>query len=270
MIDTADIYSVWVQGNKGGESETILGRWMKARKNRDRVLIATKVGMEMAPNKKGLSQKHIFASVEDSLKRLQTDWIDLYYSHEDDPSVPIEEPLAAYSELKKQGKIRAIGASNFKGARLEEALNVKKIPTYQCLQTEYNLMDRFGYEKELEPICSRHHLGVLTYYSLASGFLTGKFRSEKESRASSRSGTLQKYFTERGTRVLNALDEVAKRYQANPTQIALAWLLTRPNIAAPIASATRIEQLQDLFKGVTLHLDSDAVALLDRASSDIA
>lgn len=270
FIDTADVYSTWVPGNKGGESETIIGKWMKARGNRDRVIIATKVGSEMGPGQKGLSRSYIRSAVEASLKRLQTDYIDLYQSHRDDPETPQQETLEAYGELIREGKVRAIGASNFTPARLREALELSEksgLPRYESLQPEYNLYNRAGYESELEPFCRQHEVGVIPYYGLASGFLTGKYRSEADFGKSARGGRMSAYLNERGKRILAALDEVSARKGANPAQVALAWLMARPGLTAPIASATSLEQMKDLVASTKLHLDPADIDQLDQASA---
>jgi aryl-alcohol dehydrogenase-like predicted oxidoreductase len=270
LIDTADVYSRWVPGHQGGESETIIGRWLKHGGRRDAVVIATKVGMEMGPGKKGLSSKYIREAVEGSLRRLQTDYIDLYQSHEDDPATPMEETLATYADLVKEGKIRAIGASNFSAERLLQALETSArhgYPRYETLQPLYNLYDRAEFESKLEPVCREHQLGVLCYYALASGFLTGKYRSERDLAQSPRGQGVKKYMNARGMRILAALDQVAQRCQATPAQVALAWLIARPTVTAPIASATSLTQLQDLMAAVDLKLDQEAMALLDQASA---
>jgi aryl-alcohol dehydrogenase-like predicted oxidoreductase len=270
FIDTADIYSTWVPGHTGGESETILGNWLRQRGNRAKVILATKVGFEMGAGKKGLSRKYILQAAEDSLRRLQTDYIDLYQSHTDDQETPFEETFGAYATLIQQGKIRVIGASNYKADRLEAALEASRkqgLPAYQSLQPLYNLYERAGYEEELEAVCLRHGLGVIPYYALASGFLTGKYRSEADVAGRPRAGGLKKYFDERGQRILKALDEVAKEASSTPTSVALAWLIARPGITAPIASATSVEQLQDLVKGADLKLDPGAIEKLNQASS---
>ncbi|HEY0522982.1 MAG TPA: aldo/keto reductase [Stellaceae bacterium] len=271
FIDTADVYSAWAPGNKGGESEAIIGKWMKARGNRDHVVIATKVGLEMGPGKKGLSPAYIRAAVEDSLRRLQTDYIDLYQAHRDDPDTPLEETLDAFAGLVKDGKVRAIGASNYTATRLAEALAIserKGTPRYESLQPEYNLFDRAGYEAGLEPLCREKGLGVISYYSLASGFLTGKYRSERDAGKSVRGGKIVgQYLNDRGFRILAALDEVAARYNATQAQVALAWLIARPSITAPIASATTTAQLDELIGATRLRLDHDAIEALDRASA---
>jgi aryl-alcohol dehydrogenase-like predicted oxidoreductase len=265
-VDTADAYSRWAPGNVGGESETIIGKWLKRRGKRDKVLILTKVGSEMGPGKKGLSKAYIMEAVEASLKRLQTDYIDLYQSHWPDPQTPIEETLEAHQRLVDQGKVRAVGGSNYDGAGLTAALKAgdgKVRARYQTLQPEYNLYDRAGYEKDLEPICLKEGLGVITYYSLASGFLTGKYRSKADLTKSPRGEDIEKYLEARGLRILAALDEVAARYRATPAQIALAWLMARPSVTAPIASATSLTQLRDIMKAAEIRLDRDAIAKLD-------
>ncbi|MCU1266907.1 MAG: putative oxidoreductase, aryl-alcohol dehydrogenase like protein [Acidobacteria bacterium] len=270
FIDTADIYSTWVPGNQGGESETIIGKWIKQKGNRHSVIIATKVGMEMGPGKKGLSRDYIFRAVEDSLRRLQTDYIDLYQSHEDDPATPLEETLSAFAELKQQGKVRAIGASNYKAERLAEALKVSeqlKIPRYESLQPHYNLYTRADFEEQLEPLCLEKGIGVIPYYALASGFLTGKYRSEADLAQSPRGRDIKKYLDLRGLRILKALDQVAEQYASTPARVALAWLIARPSITAPIASATSLGQLEDLIAATELVLDPAAIELLNEAGS---
>jgi aryl-alcohol dehydrogenase-like predicted oxidoreductase len=269
-IDTADVYSKWAPGHTGGESETILGKWLKRRRNRDKVIIATKVGIEMGPGKKGLSKAYILRAVGDSLRRLQTDYIDLYQSHTDDADTPIEETLGAYAELIAQGKVRAIGASNYKADRLAEALEISKktgLPKYQSLQPNYNLYDRADYEAQLEPLCLSEGIGVINYYPLASGFLSGKYRSESDVENRPRARMLKKYVNERGFKILAALDQVAQKYDATPARVSLAWLLARPSITAPIVSATTIEQLNDLIASVELKLDRASIELLNHASA---
>jgi len=271
FIDTADVYARWADGNQGGESETILGKWFQKSGKRDKVVLATKVGMDMGDGKQGLKKPYILRAVEDSLKRLQTDRIDLYQSHKDDPGTPQDETLEAYDQLVKQGKVRVIGASNYSAERLSEALAIsakKGLPRYQCLQPHYNLVERAEFEKELEPFCLKEKIGVIPYYSLASGFLTGKYHSEADlSKSAARSGNVKKYLNERGFRVVKALEEVASGLKVKPASVALAWLIARPSITAPIASATSVEQLDDLIKAVSIRLDAQAVKLLDDASA---
>jgi aryl-alcohol dehydrogenase-like predicted oxidoreductase len=269
FIDTADVYSAWKPGNRGGESETILGRWMRERGNRDRVIVATKVGSEMGPGKKGLSAAYIREAAEASLRRLRTDRIDLYQSHQDDAGTPLEETLRAYGDLIAAGKVRAIGASNYDAKRLREALDVSarsSLPRYECLQPGYNLYDRADYEGELEALCRENEIGVIPYFSLASGFLTGKYRSEADTAGRARGGRVARFLNERGFRILAALDAVADEHGATPAQVALAWLMARPGLTAPIASATTPEQLHELVAAVELRLDPAAIGRLDEAS----
>jgi aryl-alcohol dehydrogenase-like predicted oxidoreductase len=270
FIDTADVYSRWVPGHKGGESETVLGNWFKRSGNRKKVILATKVGIELAPDKKGLSKAYILREVEDSLQRLQTDYIDLYQSHIDDASTPLEETLEAYQQLIKQGKVRAIGASNYTAERLAEALKVSKqhgLPRYECLQPHYNLYERAAYEKDLEPVCLKEGIGVIPYFALASGFLTGKYRSESDLAKGPRGQMVKKYLDERGFRILAALDEVAAKLHSTPGKVAIAWLIARPSITAPIASATSVEQLKDLVDAANLQLDPASIETLNAASA---
>lgn len=270
FLDTADVYSRWVPGNAGGESETLIGNWLKRTGSRDKVIIATKVGMEMAPDRKGLSKKYILQSVEGSLSRLRTDHIDLYQSHIDDPETPLDETLEAYSTLIASGKVRAIGASNYNAARLSESLAVssaKSLPRYESLQPNYNLYDRADFESELERVCLDNNIGVIPYFSLAKGFLTGKYRSEADLSQSQRGGGVKKYLNDRGFRILAALDHAAKEYNSTPAAVSLAWLMARPSITAPIASATSIEQLKDLMAATRLRLSPESIALLDEASA---
>jgi aryl-alcohol dehydrogenase-like predicted oxidoreductase len=270
FIDTADVYSKWAPGNKGGESETIIGKWLKKNGKRQNVVIATKVGNEMGPARKGLLKAYILRAVEDSLERLQTDYIDLYQSHTDDPDTPLEETLEAYARLVREGKVRAIGASNHSAERLAQALEVSKrhgYPSFQSLQPLYNLYDRAGYETEHEPFCLAKRLGVISYFSLGSGFLTGKYRSEGDLAESARGEMVRKYLDHRGFRILTALDEVSKRLSSTPARVSLAWLIARPSITAPIASATSLEQLNDLIEGTRLELDHSSIELLNQASA---
>jgi len=271
FIDTADVYSRWVPGNPGGESETILGRWLKRTGNRQKLLIATKVGSDMGSGKKGLSRTYILSAAEDSLKRLQTDCIDLYQSHVDDPDTPMEETLEAYAQLIRQGKVRAIGASNFTAERLAHALAVSRQPSwprYESLQPRYNLYDRKDYETTLEPLCLQNGLGVIPYFSLAMGFLTGKYRCEAARSRSARGERVVKTFlNERGLRILGALDQVAGQHRSAPAAVALAWLMARPGITAPIVSATSLEQLNDVLAAAKLELDHSSIELLNEASA---
>jgi aryl-alcohol dehydrogenase-like predicted oxidoreductase len=271
LIDTADIYPRWVPGNEGGESEEIIGNWLKRSGKRHEVVIATKLGLEMGPDKKGLSKDYIMRAAGDSLRRLQTDYIDLYQSHEDDPQTPLAETLEAYNELIKQGKVRTIGASNYSAERLAEALSVSKslgLPRYESLQPLYNLYDRAVYEDELEPLCEREGLGVIPYYSLGAGFLTGKYRSKDDLSNSQRRGTVEKYLNERGFRILDALDQVAAQYHSTPARVSLAWLIARPSITAPIASATDLDQLNDLIEATKLELNPESIEFLNKASAE--
>jgi aryl-alcohol dehydrogenase-like predicted oxidoreductase len=269
LIDTADVYSRFAPGNSGGESETIIGKWLKQGGRRDNVVIATKVGLEMGPHRKGLSEAYILRAAEDSLRRLQTDHIDLYQSHRDDPDTPLEETLQAYAQLMEQGKVRAIGASNYSAERLSHALAFSRrhgLPRYESLQTEYNLYDRKEYEEALEPICIENGLGVLSYFSLASGFLTGKYKSEADVANKARGDFVKKYLNDRGFRIIDALDQVSKRLHAKPVQVALAWLIARPTVTAPIASATTLKQLKELIAATKLQLDDASMELLNQAS----
>ena len=268
LIDTADGYSAWVPGNQGGESETIIGKWLKRSGKRDRVLIATKVAK--LARRPGLSAANIALAVEDSLKRLQVDVIDLYQSHQDDPATPIEETLGAYAKLIEQGKVRAIGASNFAAARLAESLAVSAkqgLPRYESLQPEYNLAVRTGYEAELEPLIRREGIGVICYYGLAGGFLTGKYRGAADLSKSPRGQGVKKYLDARGLRILAALDTVAAQRAATPAQVALAWLMARPGITAPIASATSVAQLEEILAAVRLQLAAEDITALNAASA---
>jgi aryl-alcohol dehydrogenase-like predicted oxidoreductase len=271
FIDTADVYSRWVPGHAGGESETVIGKWLKQSGKRDRVVLATKVGKDMGDGRVGLSRRHIRQAVEASLKRLQTDCIDLYQSHDDDAATPLEETLSAFAELIREGKVRAIGASNYTAPRLAEALATSErlgLPRYETLQPLYNLVDRAPFEADLQPLCLQHGLGVINFFGLARGFLTGKYRSEADLGQSPRgAGVKAACFNERGWRVLAALDDVAARTGATPAQIALAWQIAQPGITAPIASATTLAQWAELAPAATLQLDAEAMLLLDRASA---
>jgi aryl-alcohol dehydrogenase-like predicted oxidoreductase len=268
-IDTADAYSRWVPGHQGGESEAIMGVWMKERGNRDKVIVATKVGMDLALGKSGLSKARIKYAVEASLIRLQTNYIDLYQAHKDDEATPLEETLDAFASLIKEGKVRAIGASNYTASRLKQALDVSKkhgLPRFESLQPHYNLVERPVFEDDLGPLCLAEGLGVINYFSLASGFLTGKYRSEADFDGKARGSAAKQYLNPKGLKVLAALDEQSKRLGATQAQVALAWLIARPEVTAPIASATSLTQLADLVKAATLKLDAQAVTALDQAS----
>ncbi len=271
FVDTADVYSKWVPGHHGGESETIIGNWLKRGAKRTDVVIATKVGMEMPPDRQGLSAAHIARSAEDSLRRLQTDYIDLYFSHRDDASVPFEETLGAYQKLIAQGKVRAIGASNFTAARLADALAVSRksgLPRYEAFQPHYNLYARADYESALEPLCLQQQIGVVSYFALASGFLTGKYRTPADAAKSARGkGIVDSFLNERGFKILAALDDVARRYGASAATVALAWQIARPSITAPIASATTVNQLRELAAATELNLDQAALEQLNAASA---
>jgi len=261
-IDTADIYSL-------GVSETIIGRWLNASGKRDRVVLATKVGKDMGQGRRGLSRAHIIRSAEDSLRRLQTDHIDIYQSHEDDQATPLEETLEAYGQLIRDGKILAVGASNYRADRLLKALQVSRQlghPAYASLQTLYNLYDRADYETTLEPLCQEMGLGVLTYFSLGSGFLTGKYRTPEDLAGKPRRQIVEKYLNDRGLLILQALDQVSSQLDAEPATVALAWLMARPSVTAAVASATSIAQLNDLTRAVTLKIDPASMDLLNQAS----
>ena len=269
-IDTADVYSRWAPGHKGGESETVIGNWLKERGGRDKVVIATKVGMMEGADGKKLSKATIAQAAEESLKRLQTDYVDLYQAHADDAETPLEETLQAFQSLIEQGKVRAIGASNYKAPRLQEALDTSArlgISRYETLQPHYNLVERAAFEDELEPLCVAQKLGVINYFALAAGFLTGKYRSEADLSVSPRGEGVKKYLNPRGQRVLKALDDVAAQYDATPAQVAIAWLIARSSVTAPIASATSIAQLDDLLKAVSLELSPSAIEALNDASA---
>jgi len=269
-VDTADVYSVWAGGHQGGESEIVIGNWLKRRGKRDDVIIATKVGAPMGSGDQGLSRDWIMKECDASLKRLQTDVIDLYQAHRDDPNTPQEETAQAFADLIKQGKVRAIGASNFTAARLKSALEVSKahnLPRYESLQPLYNLVERPAFETELEPLCQSEQLGVINYYALAAGFLTGKYRSEADLNKSPRGGGVKKYLSGPGQRVLQSLDNVAAAHRATPAQVALAWLIARPSVTAPIASATNVEQLQDIVQAVQLRLTAKDIDALNAASA---
>src|ERR1700761_3629487 len=268
-IDTADVYSVWAKGHQGGESEIVIGNWLKQRGKRDDVVIATKVGAQMGSGDKGLSRAWIMKECDASLKRLRTDFIDLYQAHRDDPETPQEETAQAFADLVKQGKVRVLGASNFTAARLKSALEVSQannLPRYESLQPLYNLVERPAFEDDLEALCRSEQIGVINYYALAAGFLTGKYRSEADLGKSPRGGGVKKYLNERGLAVIKALDEVAAKHKATPAQVALAWLIARPGVTAPIASATSVEQLQDIVHATALTLSPQDMEALNTAS----
>ncbi|WP_266156343.1 aldo/keto reductase [Dyella silvatica] len=269
LIDTADVYSAWVPGNRGGESETIIGNWLRRSGKRQQVVLATKVSKWV--EHRGLSPVNIQKAVDGSLQRLQTDHIDLYQAHDDDASVPLAETLGAFGRLIEQGKVRAIGASNYSADRFAEALAASKkhgLPRYESLQPEYNLVHRQGYEQALEPLIRSENIGVINYYALASGFLSGKYRSAADlGKSAARGGSVEKYLNPHGLGILAALDRVAATHGASVAQVALAWLIARPGVTAPIASATSVEQLQELLGAVTLKLSQDEIAQLDLASA---
>ncbi len=270
LIDTADVYSIWVPGHKGGESESIIGQWLARSGKRDQVVLATKVGFDMRDGNKGLSRQWIVRAVEDSLRRLQTTYIDLYQSHTDDATVPLDETLEAYQQLVQQGKVRLIGASNYSGARLREAVELGRregLPVYQTLQPEYNLYDRQKFEEDQQPVAKELGIGVIPYFSLASGFLTGKYKSKADSAGANREARLARYFDERGLRILAALEAVAGETGAHAATIALAWLAAQPTILAPIASATSVEQLQALLALPELQLTGEQLERLTQASA---
>ncbi|UZR96913.1 aldo/keto reductase [Chondrinema litorale] len=269
FIDTADMYAYWVDGKEGGQSETILGKWMKARGNRDKVIMATKVGGETGTHPVDTSKKHILEAVDKSLKRLQTDHIDLYYTHFDDEKTPVEETLEAYDEIIKAGKVRYIAASNLSPERLTASMEASEkngLPKYQALQPHYNLLERAKYEPQYAPLAEKYGLTVFPYWSLAAGFLTGKYRSEDDLNKSVRGGSVKQYLNEKGLGVLAALDKVSEKHDTTLATVSLAWLLAQPNIGAPIASATSENQLQTLFNAPELNLDTDDLKLLDEAS----
>ncbi|MFK0332452.1 aldo/keto reductase [Rhizobium sp. NPDC090275] len=270
-IDTADVYSAWVPGNKGGDSEEIIGKWLKQNKvARDKAVIITKVGSEMGPGKKGLKEQYILEAVEASLKRLQTDYVDLYLSHWPDAETPYEETLGAFAKLKQQGKIRAIGCSNLDATQLQASFDAAEkagLPRYDVIQPEYNLYDRAPFEGPLADLCVKEDIGVITYFSLAAGFLSGKYRSKADTEGKARGGKAAGYLDDKGLKILAALDTVATETGAKPAEIALAWLLRKKGVTAPIASATSLSQLDSLTKSATLSLSDEAMALLDKAGA---
>ncbi|WP_431296311.1 aldo/keto reductase [Rahnella sp. PAMC 25559] len=271
FIDTADVYSAWVEGNQGGESETIIGNWLKKTGKRDQIVLATKVGKPMGEGKVGLSPRYIKDAVEASLRRLQTDYIDLYQSHDDDADTPLAETMAAFDALIKEGKVRAVGASNYSAPRLAEALKVSKengLARYETLQPLYNLYDRKVYEEALEKVVTDNGLGVINFYGLAAGFLTGKYRTQADASKSLRGeSVVTRYLDERGLKVLRGLDQVAEKHGAQPGQVALAWQIARPSITSPIVSATSLQQLNELAQAATLKLDDADIQTLNDASA---
>lgn len=269
FIDTADMYSYWIDGGAGGQSETIIGKWLKARNNRDKVIIATKVGGPTGVNETDTSRKHILETVEKSLKRLQTDYIDVYYTHYDDEKTPIEETLSTYDELIKQGKVRHIAASNISPERLRESMEISKknnLPKYQALQPLYNLVEREGYEKNYAPLVEEFSLTAFPYSALASGFLTGKYRSKDDFSKSVRGQGVANYLNDKGLNILKALDELAEKHNTVPATISLAWLSGQPNIGGPVASATSIEQLNQILASTQIDLSKEDLELLDKVS----
>lgn len=270
FLDTADVYSRWAPGNSGGESESIIGKWMKAKKNRNDLVVATKVGSDMGDGKKGLKKTYILKAAEDSLRRLKTDYIDLYQTHFDDEATPVDETLEAYGQLVKDGKVRWIGASNMTPERLKESLSVsglKDLPVYQSLQPQYNLYDREGFESQFETLAMGHGLGVIPYYSLAAGFLTGKYRSEADFGKSARGGGMKKFLNDRGFRILDALDKVATELDTTPAAVALGWLIHRPSVTAPIVSATSPAQLKSIIDAPDLEFTAGHIGELTSASA---
>jgi aryl-alcohol dehydrogenase-like predicted oxidoreductase len=268
LIDTADSYSRWVTGHQGGESETVIGRWIARRSRHDDVIVATKVGSDMGQGHKVLRKDYIVQGAEASLRRLKVDCIDLYQSHWDDENTPLEETLGAYEQLIRQGKVKAIGASNYSAARLKQALEVSKsegLPRYATLQPHYNLYERASFEGELQALCLRENIGVITYFSLAAGFLTGKYRSEADFAKSARGPGMKKLLNPRGIKILAALDEIARRLNATPAQVSLAWLMSRPGVTAPIASATNLDQLTEILRAMEIRLDAAATTRLEEA-----
>jgi aryl-alcohol dehydrogenase-like predicted oxidoreductase len=274
FVDTADVYSRWVPGHGGGESETIIGKWLRQSGKRNRVVLATKLGKPMGEGRQGLSPAYIQQAVDASLKRLKTDHIDLYQSHDDDPATPLSDTAEAFAALIKAGKVRAIGASNFSAPRLAEALDVadqQGLPRYESLQPLYNLCDRAVFEEALEPLCLARGVGVINFYALAAGFLTGKYRSQADAAKSARgASTTSKYLNPRGLRILDALDAAASDHGATAGQVAIAWQIARPAITAPIASATSMKQLEELVAAAELALSPETIAALDAASAETA
>jgi aryl-alcohol dehydrogenase-like predicted oxidoreductase len=273
FIDTADAYSRWVPGHTGGESEAIIGKWLAKGGKRSNVIVATKLGLEMGEGKKGLKPAYIQQAVEDSLRRLQTDYIDLYQAHRDDEETPLEETMAAFDKLVEQGKVRHVGASNYKGARLAKALQVSKdngLVSFISIQPLYNLVSREQFETDLLPVVQEHTLGVIPYYSLAAGFLTGKYRSKKDAEGKARGGSVGKFLNDWGFHVIEVLDEVAAAHHSTPARVALAWLMVQPGVTAPIASATSDKHLTDLIEATRLKLDHASIERLNAVSAPAA
>lgn len=269
-IDTANVYSRWAPDNQGGESETIIGKWMKDRGNRNEITLITKVGHDLGKGHNDLTRKHILKAVDDSLQRLQTDYIDLYLTHKDDLRTPVEETLSAYETIIKQGKVRWIGASNLSPERLEESLivsNANNLPRYEVFQPEYNLYNRDAYENRLADICRKHEMGVITYYALASGFLTGKYRDADDLDQSVRGGKVEEYLDERGREILKALDQVSEKHGVSQAAVALAWQMLSPIVTAPIASATKISHVEVFKEAADLELSREDIVLLDKVST---
>ena len=265
-VDTADVYSSWAPGNKGGESETIIGKWMKARGNRNQLVVITKVGSDMGGGRKGLGAAYIEKAVDASLQRLGIETIDLYLSHWPDAATPYAETLGAYEKLLQKGKVRAVGASNLDANQLREALTTareRKLPRYAVLQPEYNLYDRSGFEGALQDLCIKEEIGVITYFGLAKGFLTGKYREKSDLAQSQRGEDVADYMNPRGMQILEALDQVAKRHNARSAEVALAWVMAQPGVTAPIASATSVEQVRSLVRAASLNLEVADLALLN-------
>jgi aryl-alcohol dehydrogenase-like predicted oxidoreductase len=272
FVDTADVYSRWVPGHRGGESEDLIGRWFAKTGRRKEIVLATKVGVEMGEGKKGLSPRYIAEAVDDSLRRLQTDYIDLYQAHRDDPDTPLEETLGAFDKLVKAGKVRFIGASNYNGARLAEAVETSLkngLAAYVSLQPHYNLVERQPFESDQLPVVEKYGLGVIPYFSLAAGFLTGKYTRTSDPAESARGGMVKKYFNDHGFAVVDALAEIAKKHRSTPARVALAWLLDQPGITAPIASATSDRQFEDLLASITLELDQEDIRRLCEVSAGV-
>ncbi len=272
FLDTADMYSFWVDGGAGGQSETIIGKWMSARKNRENLVIATKVGGETGNHPIDISKSHILKSIDESLKRLQTDYIDLYYTHWDDNTTPVEETLSAYAQIIEAGKVRYIAASNISPRRLNESMEMSEkenLPRYVALQPHYNLVYRSEFETDYAPLVSKYNFSVFPYWSLESGFLTGKYRTEADFDTTERGPGIKKFFDDRGKAILSALDSVAEKHKSKPAAVALAWLMANPLVTAPIASATSSSQLDTLVSAVRLSLDSEDIKTLNSASQPV-